>query len=108
MTKRLDKASPALMLRTANMVAFPSARVRVTRSSATGESTVVRYCLTNVQVTAFSQSGGADLPSESVSLSYGTIVQSYTQQPASGGKGEVFASGWDVIGNLQFGGACDK
>ncbi len=109
-TKKLDKASPALMLRTANMAAFPSARLQVTRSSATGESTVVRYCLTNVQLTSFSQSGsgGGDLPSESVSLSYGTIVQSYTEQSADGKPGDVFTSGWDVIGNLQYGGACDK
>jgi len=109
-TKKLDKASPALMLRTANMAAFPSARLQVTRSSATGESTVVRYCLTNVQLTSFSQSGSGDgdLPSESVSLSYGTIVQSYTEQSADGKPGDVFTSGWDVIGNLQYGGACDK
>src|SRR4051794_19676180 len=36
-SKRLDRSSPTLMLRTANMAAFPFARVRVTRSSATGE-----------------------------------------------------------------------
>src|SRR3954451_3416875 len=44
-SKKLDKSSPTLMLRTADMTAFPFARVRVTRPSATGESTVVRYCL---------------------------------------------------------------
>ena len=107
-TKKLDKASPALMLRTANMAAFPSARVQLTRTSATGESTVVRYCFTNVQITSFSQSSGGDLPSESVSLSYGSIIQSYTEQAADGKPGDVFTSGWDVIGDLQFGGACDK
>jgi type VI secretion system secreted protein Hcp len=105
-TKRLDKSSPTLMLRTADMTSFPFARVRVTRSSATGESAVVRYCFTNVRVTSFSLSTGGDLPAESISLSYGTIVQSYTQQAAAGVKEEVFTSGWDVIGNLQFGDAC--
>jgi hypothetical protein len=45
-------------------------------------------------------------PSESISLSYGTIVQSYTQQAAGGLKEEVFTSGWDVIGNLQFADGC--
>ena len=88
------------------MTAFPFARVRVTRSSATGESAVVRYCFTNVQVTSFSLSTSGDLPAESISLSYGTIVQSYTQQAAPGVKEDVFTSGWDVIGNLQFGDAC--
>ena len=107
-TKRLDRASPALMLRTATMAAFPTARVRVTKSSEAGESTVLRYCFTNVQVTSFSQSSGGDIPTESVALSYGTIVQSYTEQAGGGSKGGVFTSGWDVIGDLQFGGACDK
>ena len=101
-TKRLDKSSPTLMLRTADMTVFPLARVRVTRPSATGESTVVRYCFTNVQVTAFSQGTNGDLPEESISLSYGTIVQSY----AAAGVKEPFTSGWDVIGNLQFGDGC--
>ena len=105
-TKKTDKSSPTLMLRTADMTSFPFARVRVTRSSATGESAVVRYCFTNVQVTSFSQATHGDFPSESISLSYGTIVQSYTQQAADGVKEQVFSSGWDVIGNLQFGDAC--
>src|SRR3954463_7135637 len=107
-TKKLDKSSPTLMLRTADMAALPFARVRVTRSSATGESAVVRYCFTNVQVPSFSLSPSGDLPAESVSLSYGTIVQSYTQQAAAGVKEEVFTSGWDVIGTSQSGTPCNK
>jgi type VI protein secretion system component Hcp len=107
-TKKLDQSSPALLLRTANMAPFPFARLRVTTSSAAGETTVLRYCFTNVQVTAFSQGGGGSLPSESVRFSYGTIVQSYTRQAPDGGKSDVFSSGWDVLGNLEFGGACDK
>jgi type VI secretion system secreted protein Hcp len=107
-SKRLDKASPALMLRAANGAAFPSARLRVTKSSAEGETTVLRYCFTGVQVTSFSQSSGGEPPSESVGLSYTTIVQSYTQQAAGGGAGDVFSSGWDLIGNLQFGAACNN
>ena len=66
----------------------------------------MRYCFTNVQITSFGQSSNGALPSEQVTLSYGTIVQSYTQQAAPGIKEEVFSSGWDVIGNLQFGDAC--
>ena len=46
--------------------------------------------------------------SESVALSYATIVQSYTQQDPGGGAGDVFTSGWDVINNLQFGAACNN
>jgi type VI protein secretion system component Hcp len=64
--------------------------------------------LTNVQVTSFSQSSSGDIPSEEVALSYGTIVQSYTEQIPGGKGGDVFSSGWDVLGGLQFGGACDS
>jgi type VI secretion system secreted protein Hcp len=107
-TKRVDQASPALLLRTSNMAPFPYARLRVTTSSAAGESTVLRYCFANVQVTSYSQSSGGSLPVEGVRFSYGTIVQSYTRQAPGGGKSNVFTSGWDVLGNLQFDGSCDK
>src|SRR4051812_7366529 len=96
-TKKLDQSSPMLLLRTANMAPFAFARVRITTPSAAGESTVLRYCFTNVQATAFSQSTGGNLPIESVRLSYGTIVQSYTRQGSGGGKSDVFTSGWDVL-----------
>ena len=105
-TKRLDKTSPTLMLRTADMAALPFARLQVTRSSATGESAIVRYCFTDVHVTSFTQASQGSVPVENVSLTYGTIVQSYTQQAAPGVKEDVFSSGWDVIGNLQFANAC--
>jgi type VI secretion system secreted protein Hcp len=107
-TKELDRATPTLMLRTANGAAIPSAKVRFTRTSENGQIVYLRYCFTGVRITSFSQSSGGDSPDESVSFSYGTIVQSYTQQDAGGGQGTVFSSGWDLIGNLQFGGACDN
>ena len=107
MTKETDKASPQLMLRAANGTALASARLRVTKSSDAGQTTYLRYCLTGVQVTSFSQSSGGDRPSESVGLSYATIVQSYTQQDATGGAGDVFSAGWDLLANIQFGGACN-
>jgi type VI secretion system secreted protein Hcp len=106
LTKELDKASPALMLRTASGATIPSAKLRFTRASERGQVVFLRYCLAGVRVTGFSQSSGGDRPSESISLSYTTIVQSYTQQDATGGQIGVFSSGWDVMRNLQFGGAC--
>jgi type VI secretion system secreted protein Hcp len=107
-SKQTDKASPQLMLRTANGVVIASARLRVTKSTDTGQTTYLRYCFTGVQVTSFTQSSGGDLPTESVGLSYASIVQSYTQQDATGGVGNVFSAGWDLVGNMQFGGACDN
>ena len=106
--KQLDKASPELMLRTANGATIASARIRFTQPTAEGQVVFLRYCLTGVRITGFSQSSGGDRPSESVSLNYGTIVQSYTQQDPGGGQGTVFSSGWNLINNLQFGGACNN
>jgi type VI secretion system secreted protein Hcp len=105
-TKGLDRASPELMLRTANGMVSPTARLRLTRTTAEGESTILRYCFTQVRFSGWSQSSGGETPSESLSFSYATIVQSYTQQSGSG-SGTVFSSGWDVIANLQFAGACN-
>ena len=104
-TKQLDRSTPTLMLRTATGATIPSAKIRFTRGA---EEPIVflRYCLTGVRVTSFSQSSGGDAPSESVSLSYATIVQSYTQQGPGGG-GTVFDEGWDLMRNLALGTACN-
>jgi type VI secretion system secreted protein Hcp len=101
LTKQLDKSSPELMLRAANGTTIPSATLRFTT---TGQEKVVvylRYCLTGVRIAGFSQSSGGDRPNESLSLSYATIVQSYTQGSETGGAGTVFATGWDLLKNLQ-------
>jgi type VI secretion system secreted protein Hcp len=100
-TKLLDKSSPELMLRTANGTTIPTARVRFTRQSDAKVDVYLRYCFTGVRITGFSQSSGGDRPSESVSFSYATIVQSYTQGSETGGAGSVFATGWDLLKNLQ-------
>ena len=104
-TKQLDKSTPELMLRTANGVTIPSAKVRFTRGPE--NDVYLRYCFTGVRVTNFSQSSGGDAPSESISFSYATIVQSYTQGSETGGGGTVFAAGWDVLKNLQLNTACN-
>ena len=106
-TKQLDKSSPDLMLRAANGTTIPSAKVRFTKP---GEDQVVylRYCFTGVRITGFSQSSGGDPPSESVSFSYASIVQSYTQQAATGGAGTVFDTGWDLLKNVELTTACNN
>ena len=107
-TKQLDKSSPTLMLRTANGATIPSARVRFAEEGDAGLVVYLRYCFTGVRITGFTQSsGGGGRPQESLTFSYGTIVQSYTQQSAGGGLGTVFDEGWDLVRNLQFGAACN-
>ena len=100
-TKQLDKSSPQLMLRTANGTTIPKATVRFTTPGQEKVAVYLRYCFTGVRITGFSQSSGGTRPSESVSFSYATIVQSYTQGSETGGAGTVFATGWDLLKNLQ-------
>ena len=99
-TKELDKSSPELMLRAANGTTIPSAKLRFTTTGQEKAVVYLRYCLTGVRIAGFSQSSGGNRPSESLSLSYATIVQSYTQGSESGA-GTVFATGWDLLKNLQ-------
>ncbi len=107
MTKQLDKSSPQLMLRTANGTTIPTAKVRFTTPGAEKVNVYLRYCFTGVRITGYTQSsGGDDRPSESVSFSYATIVQSYTQGSETGGGGNVFAAGWDLLKNGPFNTAC--
>jgi type VI secretion system secreted protein Hcp len=106
MTKDVDKSSPTLMLRTASGATIPSAKVRITKSTDAGEVTFLRYCFTGVRITGVSQSSGGGLPNESLSFSYATFQESYTQQDSGGGQSTVFSGGWDLVKNLQLGGAC--
>ena len=99
-TKLLDKSSPQLMLRTANGTTIPSAKVQFTTTGGDKVAVYLRYCFTGVRITGFSQSSGGERPTESVSFSYATIVQSYTQASETGA-GTVFAAGWDLLKNLQ-------
>jgi len=108
-TKRVDRSSPELMLRTANGTTLPTAKVRFTTPGAEKVDVYLRYCFTGVRITSFTQSsGGDDRPDESISFSYATIVQSYTQGSETGGAGTVFDEGWDVMRNLALGTACDN
>jgi type VI secretion system secreted protein Hcp len=106
-SKELDKASPELMLHTANAATIPTAQLRFTGQTADANAVFLRYCFTGVRITSFSQSAGDARPTDNFSFSYATIVQSYTQQDAGGGQGTVFSKGWDVLRNLQFQGPCN-
>jgi type VI secretion system secreted protein Hcp len=100
LSKKLDSASPLLMHLTATGASIATAKIHFRSAGGDAPFTYLRYCLTNVTVTGFSQSSGGDRPSESISLSYGTIVQRYANAGADGQVG-VFARGWDVTRNLS-------
>lgn len=99
--KRVDSASVALF-----SLAASGGRVRSATLTArkAGEVPVqfLTFCLGDVGVSSVQQSGsgGDDLPTESFSLNYGSIVQVYRPQSSKGGFGNLFAAGWDLTKNL--------
>lgn len=106
-TKRVDAASPVLLLRAASGQTIPNVKLILVKSGQEQQQ-FLRICLTDSQVTSLSQSGsGGEVPSESVSFSYRTIVETYLPQKADGSLGTPIVGGWDVVRNLQYGpGAC--
>jgi type VI secretion system secreted protein Hcp len=100
-TKQLDSSSTSFASRVATGAPIPNVRISL-RSGGDQPITFQRLCLTGVRVTGFSQSSGGGRPSESLSLSYATIIMRYAQQGSDGSVAEVFRFGWNVVTALQF------
>lgn len=94
---RVDAASPVLFQRLVQGTTVPSAEL-IARKAGTAPLDFLRLCLQDVRVSSIQQSGhaGGDVPTEQVSLSYGSVSQQYTKQAADGSAdGTVFA-GWNA------------
>ena len=63
------------------------------------------YCMTDVRVTSLSTAGSAgdDRPTEAVSLSYGTLFQTYRRQNADGTLSTPFTGGFDIVRSVLLG-----
>ena len=98
-TKNVDKASPQLVLSTAQGAQFKEAVISVNRTDgAGGQVEYVQYKMTDVIISNISQSGGGGggLPLESLSLNYASILVTYTQtDPSSAGAQGSLTGGWD-------------
>ena len=92
-TKELDKSSPKLAESILMGKVFPKVELHLASSA----GTYFTYELTNVMVTSYSISGGADeMPMESFSLNYEAIKITYTEYGSDGkSKGKVEAT-WKV------------
>jgi type VI secretion system secreted protein Hcp len=99
-TKRVDQASPLLLLRAAGGQVIPRATFSVRDTGNTQEYLV--YCMTNVLVTELATSGstGDDRPTEQVALTYGTIFQTYRRQNPDGTLSAPFVGGFDILRNV--------
>lgn len=102
--KRLDIASPNLMLYTVKGTNIPKIVLECCRSLG---NKVCFYKLTfeNTHLTSYIPTGsaGGDYPAESVSFVYDKLTVEYTQtNPETGEPGEQFKSNWSTVKNATF------
>ncbi|MGD8833478.1 MAG: type VI secretion system tube protein Hcp [Desulfobacteraceae bacterium] len=100
-TKQIDKASPKLAVACADGTHISSIVVELCRSG-TDKVKFMEYKMTNCLISSTSTTGGGDFPTENVTIDFGKIEWSYTQQKRKGGgaAGNV-ASGWDLEKNCK-------
>jgi type VI secretion system secreted protein Hcp len=86
-SKSLDKSSPKLAETVANGKILPSAELHFVSHEGDGSSEpYLVYVLTNVLVTSYSVSGGADdRPTEQVSFNFEKIEMKYVEKDEEGG-----------------------
>ena len=104
LTKRVDKSTPALMLRCASGQHIPEAIITLSKSGADKPVDFLRVTLTDVFVSSVASSGagGDDGPTESVTFNYAKIKFEYYQQRIDGSVVLAGTFGWDLLAAKQF------
>ena len=100
MVKEVDSSTPKLIEACCDGTVFPEVKVDLCTSSG-GDSRIPYYqwTLTNVHVTSYDCSGGAQdgqIPTESLSLNYEEIRWTYTKMGKDGAVAGKVESGWKV------------
>jgi len=103
LTKKMDVASPKLMLACASGKHFTKATLYCRKAGGEQEDFCV-WNLTDVLVSSF-QSGGHGhseiLPVDQFSLGFGKIIMEYGVQDATGKVGKKVKAGWDLKSNAK-------
>jgi type VI secretion system secreted protein Hcp len=101
--KRVDKASPTLMLACANGKHIVKGKLTVRKA---GENPLdyLTIDLDSILVSSYQLSGsdGGGTPTESVSLNFVKVKTEYWTQSDKGAKGENANFSWDVAKNVKF------
>lgn len=102
-TKYVDKATPALMLRMVTGSLISDATLTV-RKAGTTPIEYIKIVLTNVLVTSLSTggSGGEDRLTENVTFFFGKVAFTYTPTDSKGGAGTPITTTWDVAQKTAF------
>jgi type VI protein secretion system component Hcp len=102
--KQVGPASPKLFEATAAGTLLGKAKLTAVRGP--DQFPYLRYCFTGVRMTSFSTGGsnGSSVPPmEQMSFSFGTAVNVFQGQDASGAALNPVFGGWDFINKLRFG-----
>lgn len=101
-SKLIDKATPKLSLACADGTHVDSIIIEICRSGG-DKLKYMEYKLTNCLISGVISAGGpGEFPAENISINYGQIEWTYTQQKRSGGgaAGQVSA-GWSLEKNCK-------
>jgi type VI secretion system Hcp family effector len=99
LTKEFDKSSPKLAEAVLSGKVFPKVEIHSTATYGEARATYLKYELKNVMVSSYQTSGassGDALPTESLSLNFEEVKQTYVEYDAKGGKKGNVEMTWKV------------
>jgi type VI secretion system secreted protein Hcp len=102
-TKKVDKASPKLMLACADGEHITKATL-VCRKAGKDQQEFMKYTFSDVLVSSYSigaSASGDHVPMEQVSMNYAKIEIEYKEQKADGTLGGTTKAGWDLKANKK-------
>lgn len=102
--KKVDKSSPDMFMRCATGQHYPSAVVTMNKATGGGagadaQKPFLTFSFNEVFVDSIQWSGstgGDDMPTESVSFSFGCVKVMYQKQDKTGAVGNPVLGGWDI------------
>jgi type VI secretion system secreted protein Hcp len=100
--KKMDAASPGLFSACCQGKHFPKATVTLRKAGGAAPLEYLVYNFEKVFVESIQWSGstgGDDVPTESVSLTFGKIEITYKTQDAKGGSKDTLGAKWDIEAN---------
>lgn len=104
--KWTDKSSAKLFQACCAGKHFKKATLTLMKAGGEAALDYLKYDFTELFVTSIQwsgSSGGDDVPTESVSFSFGSVEVTYTEQKPDGTKGTPQVAGWDLKGSKALG-----
>ena len=102
-TKNTDASSVDLFVAMCSGKHFPEATVTLIKSGGEAEVPYITYTFKEVFIETFDVGGsaGSETPMENLSLAFGSVNWSYTQQDETGSATGSFEGGWDLAQNVK-------